>query len=223
MLFLCTVAAVAAWWGANQRAERAIQEAVRLRMQLQQYQAELGELSVIDPTKVHAIGLRLRPEDQQRWKWRIFLPPKRKWQLLLVDGAQALDRGAILQQFQGHGATNQIMAVEVQPGEFLMEAAIISREADKPQLALSCAINGRPCLELPLPEFDTAKYDLEVTVGPNDRHVWEPGEQPLLLSLREVSTSTATRTIAIWLWEQPAAESTRDARQALQQGKQSTR
>ncbi len=224
LLFVATVGALAAWWGANQRMERAVREARQLRVQLEQYQAELGQLSVIDPTKVHAIGLRMRPEDGMRWKWRVYLPPTRVWKLVLVAGPQSGNRNVIGRQLQGEAESNRMAVVNVAAGAFVMEAAVVPGNADQAHYILACAIDGRPCGELQLSAFNAAAdYDQELTVGPNERSVWEPGERPLLLSLRQANGqaerqtegTAATKSLAIWLWESPSAETAHSGHQRL--------
>jgi hypothetical protein len=209
LLFITTLCASAGWWGANQRTERAIREAVQLRMQLTQYQAELGELSVIDTAKVHAIGLRMRPEDRGRWKWRIYVPPGRTWQLLLVDSPAALDRNGVQAQLRGDQAGSSPLAAPVSAGEFVLEAVIIPPGDDTRPSYLACAINGQRCAELPLSGVDwVAAYDSRFSVGPNDRSVWEPGEQALLLALSPAGAAADqdAQMLAIWLWESSPPE-----------------
>jgi hypothetical protein len=118
-----------------------------------------------------------------------------------------LDRDAISLQLQGHVEPGLMAVAAVPQGEFVMEAAIVPRNGDGQQSVLVCAINGQPTAELQLSDFDAAaEYDSQFSVFSNDRSVWEPGEQALLLSLREAGSSAAARTVAIWLWESPSPD-----------------
>jgi hypothetical protein len=203
LLLFTTIVAAAGWWAPQRKAELAWNEVRMLRQKLDQYQAELGELHVVDETKVHAIGLRRAPEDTLRWKWRVFIPPEADFRLYLrtdyvptVGTVRDPSRG-ISHQLQGNR-------------ELLIEAAIVQRsEAD---WALVSAINGKPTLEERLPWYQPdandsrPSLDLSQVVGPDDRNVWEPGETAVLILAKSLSEtggqqSNTSAGFAIWLSE----------------------
>ena len=161
VLLVTTVAALAGWIGAQRQASRARLETLRLRQQLQQYRAELGQLQVVDKTRVHAIGVRRDPNQHNRWKWRVYLPTDRQHRLVLE--------------------TDQRQSVEIpETGERIIEAQLAPGADDTWWISL--AVDGTPLMGASLPWYtDQTELSFPSMVGPNDRSVWEQTERPVLI------------------------------------------
>lgn len=87
---LCVVVAIAsvaaAWYGMRKREQAAVEKAATLAATVKTQQAEisrlrgeLGYLTIDDRSKVHVLQLVTR--DDFHWKWRVYLPPGKKWAL----------------------------------------------------------------------------------------------------------------------------------------------
>ena len=181
VLLMTTIGALAGWIGAIQQTSKARQETLRLRREVEQYRAELGQLDVADTTRVHAIGLRRDPQDQNRWKWRVYLPTGAAYRLEIeTDQRQSVDV---------HSA-----------GEVIIEAQLATQQDNTWWLNL--AIDGTPLSRAALPGYTLGKpLWFPRLVGPNDRSVWERAERPVLIEARYATETDgeAEAGFAIWL------------------------
>ena len=92
---LCVVVAVAcvaaAWYGMRRRERAAVQRAATLaetvkkqQEEISRLRGELGYLTITDRGKVHIIQLDAR--EDYHWRWRVYLPPGKKWSLCEAFG-----------------------------------------------------------------------------------------------------------------------------------------
>jgi hypothetical protein len=65
-------------------------ELTPLRAELRRLRDEVGELTIEDETKLHAIAVRT--DDEMTWKWRIWIPEGRKYKLY-YSGKQIPEQG----------------------------------------------------------------------------------------------------------------------------------
>jgi hypothetical protein len=87
-------------------------ELVPMRVELRRLRDEVGELSIEDKTKLNAIAVRTK--EPFTWKWRVWIPSGRKYQLHYAD------RDIPRQGFpRGHG-----MLFISEPGEMWIEYRI---------------------------------------------------------------------------------------------------
>jgi len=77
ILFVTIVALLVALWTTSQRWKKDAAELKRLR-------ALVGELTISDPDKVHAI--RVPTTGELKWQWRVYLPEGREFVLRLITG-----------------------------------------------------------------------------------------------------------------------------------------
>jgi hypothetical protein len=78
LILLVTIAAlVVALWTTSQRWKKDVAELQKLR-------DLVGELTISDPDKVHAI--RVPSTGQLKWQWRVYLPAGRQFRLRLITG-----------------------------------------------------------------------------------------------------------------------------------------
>lgn len=78
LILLVTIAALlVALWTTSQRWKKDVAELQRLR-------SLVGELTISDPDKVHAI--RVPTTGELKWQWRVYLPEGREFMLRLITG-----------------------------------------------------------------------------------------------------------------------------------------
>jgi hypothetical protein len=179
VLLVTAVAALAGWIAALRQANLARRETLVLRREVERFRAELGDLQVVDTTRVHAIGLRRAPAEKRRWKWRVYLPTAFDSHLVVqTDRTQSIDLPA--------------------SGEVVIEAQLSSRGGDAWQLDL--AIDGAPVATAAVPWFvEDTVLSYRALVRPNDRSVWEQAERPVLIEATNAINGDDDARFAIWI------------------------
>ena len=80
LLVLVTIGCLlAALWATSQRLDALRAELAETRRELQKYRDELGYVTISDPNKAHATGIRT--PGRLRWQWRVYVPKSRRFRL----------------------------------------------------------------------------------------------------------------------------------------------
>jgi hypothetical protein len=123
------VCVAAAFYGVRRREAIAIRELESVRAQAKQQEetierlrAELGYLTIGDKGKIHA--LQLPTHDEYHWKWRVYLPPERRWKLFGGTGNVPS---------QGYENVPHNMST-IEGGEFTLEVFIDNDPEGRPRL-----------------------------------------------------------------------------------------
>ncbi len=202
LLLLTTLCTLAAWWGANQRFVAALRQNAQLQQENAVLSAELAKLTVIDDTKVHAIGLPQTwpdPTNQSglRFAWRLFLPHDRSWHVAITED--------LVEESKVGETSRAPRRGEVRSGTLILSIAVLDAENHLDAVQLVCSVDGKSIFEMALPGFDTTNsIKIDFMLGPHDRGVWEPGERPLLLTLSHLDVDRPA--LHIWLSDSSQAE-----------------
>lgn len=84
--------------------------------ELQKFRDQVGELTISDPDKVHAIGVPT--VGALKWQWRVYLPRSRRFRLYLVTGKVPKNGTS------GPGKAVPSMYSPIRSGEFLLSASV---------------------------------------------------------------------------------------------------
>jgi hypothetical protein len=121
LLVAIVVCVVAAYLGTARRLEEAKGTIGRQKLDLEArdaeiatLQAELGTLTIKDPTKVHILALPSR--EDWHWRWRVYLPPGKKWKI-----AEALGEKVPKQGFDMTGVPHSSSNGALGKGQFTAE------------------------------------------------------------------------------------------------------
>lgn len=60
-----------------------------LRRENQRLRDEIGELTILDATKVHLLVLPTDPVEGYEWRWRVYVPPGSKYRVATKSSSQA--------------------------------------------------------------------------------------------------------------------------------------
>ena len=185
LLSLCGLVAVAciaaAWYGMRQRERLALEKAASLEAtvksqsaEINRLRAELGYLTIGDRSKVNV--LMHNSDDENHWKWRVYLPPGKNWNLCFGLGEVPL-RG-----FEGvrHSATT------TQSGEYTIEARFDRDENGQRRFVVSR--NGvKTAIAFPDEEFQRLKAagHSATTLGASQTQQFDPTGPIELIRLRQ--------------------------------------
>jgi hypothetical protein len=130
-------------------------ELVPLREEVRGYRAELGKLSIDDPTSVHGIQV---PTKEEGWKWRVYFPPGSDYMLhcytgMIPAGIDSSQRRDFSSMNFGPGGFLTLMGGDLQ-GEAVFEARF--KQADG-TWTLQTSVNGRAWSDMRL-DKDFAAY-----------------------------------------------------------------
>lgn len=114
LLLLAVVACVvAAYLGTARRLEEANATVNRQKAELEardatiaKLEAELGKLTVKDPSKVHILALPSK--EDWHWRWRVYLPPGKTWRITEALGEKVPKQGFGLSNVS-HGSSSFAM------------------------------------------------------------------------------------------------------------------
>jgi hypothetical protein len=116
LLLVATIVCVlVALWATWRRLQETRIELASAEDELQKYRDEMGYLTITDPNKVHAIGVRT--PGRLQWRWRVYLPENRRFRLHTVTGAVPKDG------IPGPGGRIG-MSSTIQSGEILLHAYV---------------------------------------------------------------------------------------------------
>ena len=112
---------VAAYLGTARRLEEANATVIRQNAELKardaeiaKLGAELGILTITDPSKVHILALRSK--EDWHWRWRVYLPPGKKWKI-----TQALGEKVPMQGFDMSNVPHSSSSGDLSNEEFTAE------------------------------------------------------------------------------------------------------
>ncbi|MBC7852588.1 MAG: hypothetical protein IAF94_04045 [Pirellulaceae bacterium] len=98
LLVAIVACVVAAYLGTARRLEEAKATIGRQQADLKardaeitKLEAELGILTITDPSKVHILALRSK--EDWHWRWRVYLPPGKKWRITQALGERVPKQG----------------------------------------------------------------------------------------------------------------------------------
>ncbi len=99
---------------ANATVGRQKTELKTLETQIAKLEAELGKLTIQDPSKVHILALPSK--EDWHWQWRVYLPPGKKWKI-----TEALGEKVPRQGFDMTGVPHSSSNGALGKGEFTAE------------------------------------------------------------------------------------------------------
>ena len=164
-----TIAAVLiAGWAASRRLDDAAAE-------IQKYRNEVGQLTIADRQRVHAIGVRVT--GRLEWKWRVYLPENRRFQLRLVTGG--VPQRGTPEPGESLGSSMPFQG----SGEFLVLAKVEKDYRGEWGLA---ANTPDFVVFSPIPSFDWLQRGGwgASEIGPGGTNSVEPGQPMVLLRAR---------------------------------------
>ena len=171
------VCLLVALWATWRRLKETRLELAWAQSELQKYRNELGYLTITDPNKVHAIGVRT--PGRLQWRWRVYLPKNRGFRLHAVTGAVMKDR------IPGPGRRMGRYS-PIPSGEFLLHA-YVDKDHDGQWLLFVDEPRGTGSVSIPENEGPWVGGEAEFTieqVGPGTTQSFEPGAPVVLLRLR---------------------------------------
>lgn len=213
ILVATIICVLVALWATSRRLEETRHQLASVQDELQKYRDELGYLTITDPNKVHAIGVRT--PGRLQWRWRVWLPGNRRFRLHTATGGVPQDG------ISGFGEI-VFMSSTIRSGEFLLHAYIEKDHKARWLLHVEVPSGGGSVF---IPENEgpwvggEAGYNIE-QVRPDRTHSFQPGAPAVLLRLRVLTIvekhddgSTSYRApeepcdgLMIWIEEEPASQ-----------------
>lgn len=91
-----------------------------LRAEVRQLRTEAGRLMIDDPTKIHVLSVHGSDEVDKSWKWRVYLPPNRKYYLHKLSAK--IDAQGMAQT--GFITSTSSPISQTSSGEFVIQASV---------------------------------------------------------------------------------------------------
>jgi hypothetical protein len=178
-----------------------------LRLENRQMRTELGQLTIDVASQVQAI--EVRQPDPNLWRWRLYLPPGGKYQLLEFGGILPARGGLSNQQWLDtlknaqHGIGSGAFSGHMLEGELTLEATL-RKENDQWKFATHPGGGASHYVITDDWLADTARIDAS-DIWEGQQCVYEPGEPILLLYLpKPVRTPAAGGGTSLSMPKEPA-------------------
>lgn len=186
-----------------------------LRQQVRGMRAELGLLNIDDPTVAQAIQLGTKSSDH--WKWRIYLPPQGKYELIVCSGTIP-PHGVHQNWYNAIRQNTSGMSSTIAEGEFVLHVELIKEGSQWNVITTRGEGLNRSVMSVE-GEWLSQIVGRGVTssVSADKAALFPPGQPIHLMSLLEpvvtkngTSTSFTTPTgpangIVVWIEQQPPA------------------
>jgi hypothetical protein len=177
LLLLVSLAAVlSAWW--MERYQR-INAAVLLNETQTQLERHVGHLDISDPTKPHAVAIRPVVGAHMNWRWRVYLPPGKRYRAHYTDYDIPAD--GVIKSENNEPDRGYLSHEKEYSGEFIVDFAIFKDTAGQEEGWLShLAIDDQGIIYGQFNDGkDFPKFDRTLSVLP--KHGTRVFEQGVLL------------------------------------------